>query len=242
MDLDKLKQTLVIPDNIKKENIKTYLIYENIDSMLSNMDDIRPNFFSKLKLSFKLMSAHSNFSDLYNDILSKSKSETELKELLYILNKKIEKKFSIDKLQEQAINSISQDSSFYISIGNTDENINFINATLDNDILTFDWNYNRKELSDKDSVNSFKNIILEHKNELFEFTNNQKNIDKKELRNLILKGKMKNSFQGSIDNMKISIYPELSLQNSTLNNSYFKLKNDVISFLEKNLEKAKDIK
>ena len=176
------------------------------------------------------------------DILSKSKSETELKELLYILNKKIEKKFSIDKLQEQAINSISQDSSFYISIGNTDENINFINATLDNDILTFDWNYNRKELSDKDSVNSFKNIILEHKNELFEFTNNQKNIDKKELRNLILKGKMKNSFQGSIDNMKISIYPELSLQNSTLNNSYFKLKNDVISFLEENLEKAKDIK
>ena len=48
MDLDKLKQTLVIPDNVKEENIKTYLIYENIDSMLSNMDDIKPNFFSKL--------------------------------------------------------------------------------------------------------------------------------------------------------------------------------------------------
>ena len=29
MDLDKLKQTLVIPDNVKEENIKTYLIYEN---------------------------------------------------------------------------------------------------------------------------------------------------------------------------------------------------------------------
>ena len=52
---------------------------------------------------------------------------------------------------------------------------------------------------------------------------------------------MRNSLQGNINSIRLSIYPELTIDEKLLNDSYFKFKNEVISFIEQNNSKAATI-
>lgn len=241
MELKEIKEELSLPSNIKNEDVKTYLIHEKIASKLKVSENIKSSLFSNIFLKLKTLLCQ-DYNEVYTLILEKTKTENELNSLLSSLNKKIEKNYNIDQLRKIAINSLNADSNFYISLGNTDTSISFINATLDNKSLVFDWDYNRKEITDKSKIAEFKSIILKYKEDLFEYTSKQVNTDKTKLRNLVIKGKMKNSLQGEIDSLKISIYPELSENEKELNKSYFNLKSEVISFLENNINTANEIK
>lgn len=238
MNLNEIKNNLYLPKTVNNPEIKIYLIHENISNYILNNAKEKTSLFSNFLLKHKI-ATNSNYESIYNDILNNVNNTNDLYDLLYKLYCKIEKKENIEKLKENAINSLSKDSFFYISIGNTDPTLKFINATLENDVLTYDWNYDRRILQDKELINQFKDIILSYKNVLFELSAKPENNDKNLLRNLVLKGKMRNSLQGNIDTLKLSIYPELTQNYELLTNSYFKLKNEVISFLENNINKTK---
>lgn len=239
MELEQFKQELKIDSNLN-DDIKTYLIHENIKKFSKGNTDYKTNIFSNFKLNLKLLSSK-EYIALYHEILLKAKNESELLALLSKLDEKISSRNDISTLRTNAINSIDASSSFYISLGNTDPSIKFINITLDNNALFYDWNYEYKELKDEKIINQFKDIILKYKNDLFEYSYNQENVEKKLLRNLVLKGKMRNSLQGNINSIKLSIYPELTIDEKLLNDSYFKFKNEVISFIEQNNSKAATI-
>ena len=207
MELEQFKQELKIDSNLN-DDIKTYLIHENIKKFSKGNTDYKTNIFSNFKLNLKLLSSK-EYIALYHEILLKAKNESELLALLSKLDEKISSRNDISTLRTNAINSIDASSSFYISLGNTDP--------------------------------QFKDIILKYKNDLFEYSYNQENVEKKLLRDLVLKGKMRNSLQGNINSIKLSIYPELTIDEKLLNDSYFKFKNEVISFIEQNNSKAATI-
>lgn len=236
MELEQLKKELSI-DHIKNEAIKTYLIHENIKKLPKRNDVYKTNFFTNLGLNIRLLTSK-DYKAIYSEILLKAKNEPELIRLLDKLDKKIITNTNVDKLRNDAVSSLNSSSSFYISLGNTDPAIKFINITLDNNTLFYDFNYSYKELKDEKCINEFKNIVLKYKSELYKYTFKQEKEEKKLLRDLVLKGKMRNSLQGNIDTIKLSIYPELTNEEKALNESYFKFKNDIISFIEQNDSKA----
>ena len=80
MELEQFKQELKIDSNLN-DDIKTYLIHENIKKFSKGNTDYKTNIFSNFKLNLKLLSSK-EYIALYHEILLKAKNESELLALL----------------------------------------------------------------------------------------------------------------------------------------------------------------